>query len=449
MLKLKDMSKVFDGEFPRSISAEESLLASIILHPESYWQIADSITEEDFFLEKHKRIYSAIGKLIEESKPIDLISIEEIVKPYISAEELYSIIEKIPSVIHIEEYARIIKEKSVLRKLMEISNETLKECITELKDPDEILEKVDRNLYEIFISSVKSDFESISSIVERNVKHLEAIGTEKHFISGIATGFDKLDELTGGFQKSDYIIIAGRPSTGKTSFALSMSLEMAKRGKKVAFISLEMAKEQIGLRLLCANSGIDLKKVRSGYLSAKDFKDLVQSANEIEKLKIFVDDTTPYYIHEIRPKCRKLMKTEGIDILFIDYIQLIRTKERYDTRNLQLGAISSTLKSIAKEFNIPIVALSQLSRNPEKRREKDIRPTMADLRESGNLEQDADLVLLLYRNKELDEKNMVEVILEKQRNGPTGSFKLVFMRPFTLFREPTMGDYEVYEEENI
>lgn len=436
------MSKILDGEYPRSINAEVSLLASIILHPENYYQISDIVTEEDFFLDKHKKIYSAIEKLINESKPIDMVAIADLISPSVPFEEFNSILENIPDIIHIEEYARIVKEKSTLRKLMEVSSNVMAECLQQEKETAEILESVDKKIYEIFIGAQKKDFVSISEIAEDNLKHLEKISGQKHFITGISTGFDKLDELTSGFQPSDFIIIAGRPSTGKTSFALSLSLEMARKEKKVGFISLEMSKEQIGLRLLCANASIDLKKVRSGFLSTSDFKFLAESTQELEKLEIFIDDSTPFYLHELRAKCRRLMKTKGLDILFIDYIQLLKTKERYENRNLQLGAISANLKSIAKEFKIPVVALSQLSRNPEKRREKDTRPTMADLRESGNLEQDADMVILLYRNKELDENNMAEIIIDKQRNGPTGSFKLVFLRNFAIFKEPTAEGYE-------
>lgn len=440
------MSKPIDGEYPRNISAEASLLASIILHPENYYQVSDIITEEDFFLEKHKKVYAAIEKLVNEGKPIDMVSIADIIAPSVSYDEFYTILENIPDIIHVEEYARIIKEKSTLRKLMEISSTLMAQCTSQEKETTEILEEVDKRIYEVFLGSTKEGFVPLSEIVEKNLKHLEDISKEKHFLTGISTGFDKLDEMTAGFQPSDFIIIAGRPSTGKTSFALSLSLEMARKGKSVGFISLEMSKEQIGLRLLCANANVDLSKVRSGYLSAEDFKYLATSTQELEKLNIFVDDSTPFYIHELRAKCRRLMKTHGLDILFIDYIQLINIKGKFDNRNIQLGAISSNLKSLAKEFKIPIVALSQLSRNPEKRRDKEARPTMADLRESGNLEQDADLVILLYRDKELDEKNMAEIIIDKQRNGPTGAFKLVFLRSFALFKEPTPEGYEAYNQ---
>jgi replicative DNA helicase len=435
------MSKFQEGEYPRSISAESSLLASIILHPENYYQVSDTITADDFFLEKHKKIYSAIEKLVNEGKPIDMVAIADIIAPSISYEEFYSVLENIPDIIHIEEYARIVKEKSILRKLMETSSNVMAECLKQEKDTTEILENVDKKIYEIFIGAAKSDFVPISEIAEKNLKYLEEISKEKHFITGISTGFDRLDELTSGFQPSEFIIIAGRPSTGKTSFALSLSLEMGLKRRKVGFISLEMSKEQIGLRLLCAHANVELNKVRSGYLSAEDFRFLAESTQELEKANIYIDDSSPYYIHELRAKCRRLMKTQGLDILFIDYIQLLKTKERYENRNLQLGAISAHLKSIAKEFKIPVVALSQLSRNPERRREKDIRPTMADLRESGNLEQDADLVILLYRNKEMDENNMAEIIIDKQRNGPTGSFKLVFLKKFALFKEPSGEGY--------
>ncbi len=438
------MSNFQEGEYPRSITAESSLLASIILHPENFYQVSDLISADDFFLEKHKKIYSAIEKLINEGKSIDMVAIADIISPSVSYEEFNSVLENIPDIIHIEEYARIVKEKSILRKLMEVSSNAIAECLKQEKDTTEILENVDKKIYEIFLGTTKEDFVPLSEIAEINLKHLENISKEKHFITGVPTGFDRLDELTCGFQPSEFIIIAGRPSTGKTSFALSLSLEMALKGKKVGFISLEMSKEQIGLRLLCAHANVDLSKVRSGYLSSEDFKFLAEATQELEKANIFIDDSAPYFLHELRAKCRRLLKTQGLDILFIDYIQLLKTKEKYENRNLQLGAISSHLKSLAKEFKIPVVALSQLSRNPERRRDKEARPTMADLRESGNLEQDADLIILLYRNKELDEKNLAEIIIDKQRNGPTGSFKLVFLKAFAAFREPAVEDYEVF-----
>ncbi len=437
----KEKEKVFTGEYPRFIKAEEALLASLILHPENFYQISDKITKEDFFLKKHEIIYDAICKLTNENRQIDLVAIADLVKDHVSYEELSTIIQNIPDIINIEQYAKVIKDKSILRKLIDASNSALVDCLKQEKEPSEILEEIDKQIYEIYIGSAKEDFIPLSTIVNKNLKNLEALRDEKRYVSGISTGFDKLDELTCGFQPSDFIIIAGRPSTGKTSFALSISLNMAAKGRAVGFLSLEMSKEQLGLRLLCANANLDLQKVRSGYLGSEDYAKLAISAQELEKYKIYIDDSTPTFINEIRAKCRRLQKNFGLDILFLDYIQLIQTHDQYENRNLQLGAISATLKSIAKEFNIPVVALSQLSRNPERKRGKDAKPTMADLRESGNLEQDADLVIILYRNNELDQNNLAEVIIEKQRNGPRGSFNLVFIKSLTLFMEPAGQEF--------
>jgi replicative DNA helicase len=294
---------------------------------------------------------------------------------------------------------------------------------------------------------MRTVFVPIKDVIKENLEALEkAHERGGGYLQGVPTGFSKLDEYTTGFRGGELIFIAGRPGMGKTSFALSMALNMAKKGATVGFLSLEMPRDQLGLRLLCAESGVDLQKARSAYLGKQDFALFAEAVEVLHKLPIYIDDSSDLDVLSLRTKSRRLKKDKGLDIVFIDYIQLMRSHARFENRNLELGAMSRGMKALSKELSIPVVALSQLSRNPERRREKDARPQLSDLRESGNLEQDADLVLMIYREemvkKDTDKKNQAEIIIAKQRNGPTGNFNVAFIKEAALFMDlASEGDY--------
>jgi replicative DNA helicase len=287
-------------------------------------------------------------------------------------------------------------------------------------------------------------------VVEENLKTLEQMGANRAHITGIATDFTKLDEYTCGFHPGELVYLAGRPGTGKTSFALAMTVNIAKLGKTVGFFSIEMAREQLGMRLVCGEAQIDIQKYRRGYLRKDDYGPFAEAVDTLSRLPIYIDDAPNLDVLELRTKCRRLKREKGLDIVFIDYIGLLRPHGRFENRNLELGAMSRSLKALAKEIQTPIIALSQLSRNPERRKGIDAKPALSDLRESGNLEQDADLVILIHREKEDPtkpeaHKNQAEIIIAKQRNGPTGSFHLAFIKELALFMNRESSDTFVGE----
>jgi replicative DNA helicase len=426
-----------DIEVPKSLDAEVSVLASILLDGQSLYRVSDFLRAEDFYSEKHQTLYRAILDLVELGRNVDLVTLADHLKDRMETSEIAALIDTVPDFAHIEDYAQIIKQKSTLRTLIEVSSKTIGECYSAGRDVKEILDEAEGKIFAIAESSIRSAFVHIKPILNENLLALEQAGARGGFLTGIPTGFDKLDEYTSGLRGGELVFIAGRPGMGKTSFALSIALNMAKKGFTTGILSLEMPKEQLGLRLLCAEAQVDLQKARSGYLAKQDFSLLAEAVEELHKLPIYIDDDPNLDILSLRTKCRRLKRDKGLDIVFIDYIQLMRSHTRFENRNLELGAMSRGMKALSKELAIPVVALSQLSRNPERRREKDARPQLADLRESGNLEQDADLVLMIYREElvkhDTDKKNQAEIIIAKQRNGPTGNFHVAFIKELALF----------------
>ena len=424
-------------EVPKSLDAEASVLASILLDGQSLYRVSDFLRAEDFYSEKHQTIYRGILELVEAGGNIDLVTLAEQLKGRLDAAEIAELTDTVPDFAHIEDYAQIIKQKSTLRSLIEVSSRTIGECFGAGRDVKEILDEAEGRIFEIAESSIRTAFVPLNDILKENLKALEKAGERGGFLTGIPTGFDKLDEYTSGFRGGELIFVAGRPGMGKTSFALSMALNMAKKGYTTGVLSLEMPKEQLGLRLLCAEAQVDLQKARAGYLGKQDYSLLAEAMGVLHKLPIYIDDDPNLDILSLRTKCRRLKRDKGLDIVFVDYIQLMRSHTRFENRNLELGAMSRGMKALAKELAMPVVALSQLSRNPERRREKDARPQLSDLRESGNLEQDADLVLMIYREelvkKDTDKKNQAEIIIAKQRNGPTGNFHVAFIKELALF----------------
>jgi replicative DNA helicase len=436
-----------DIEVPKSLDAEASVLGSILLDAQSLYRVADFLRAEDFYSEKYQTMYRGILDLVEAGRNVDLVTLADQLKGKLSLQEISALTDTVPDFAHIEDYARIIKQKSTLRTLIEVSSATIGECYKTGRDVKEILDEAEGRIFEIAESGIRTAFIPIKEVITDNLKALEqAHERGGGYLQGVPTGFSKLDEFTTGFRGGELIFIAGRPGMGKTSFALSMALNMAKKGASVGFLSLEMPRDQLGLRLLCAESGVDLQKARSAYLGKQDFALLGEATEVLQKLPIYIDDSSDLDVLSLRTKCRRLKKDKGLDIAFIDYIQLMRSYARFENRNLELGSMSRGMKGLSKELSIPVVALSQLSRNPERRREKDARPQLSDLRESGNLEQDADLVLMIYREemvkKDTDKKNQAEIIIAKQRNGPTGNFHVAFIKEAALFMDlASEGDY--------
>jgi len=443
----------FSGRLmPHDIDAEKACLGAMIIDNEKISKVIDIIREEHFYLDKHKDIYRAIVQLYEEKEPIDIITLQNKLKEFGKFEDigvgyLSSLLDSIPTTTNIEYYARIVYEKYVLRSLIRASSEIIDIAMKENVDINEAVEIAERKLLESIDIRRQYDYFRLRDIVVETLKGIQRLAKEKTVYTGVPSGYKAIDEMTGGFQKGDLIVFAGRPSMGKTAFALNLCLNMAKEGYKVLFFSLEMSKEQLVQRLLSTESKIDLKLIRTGNIKESDWESLLEAAIKLSSLEVIIDDTPSASITDIKSKSRKIFaKEKGIDVIIIDYLQIIDVPKGISvirSRNEEIGFVSRSLKALAKELNIPVIVLSQLSRSVEKRIDK--RPILSDLRESGSIEQDADLVAFLYRdeyyNPETDKKNIVEIIISKQRNGPVGTVELVFIKEIGKFDNLSTSDF--------
>jgi len=392
--------------------------------------------------------------LADQSREIDLLTLKEELSKRVQLDQvggsayISSLADGIPDVANVERYARIVKEKSMLRRLIVMGNNVMRAALDAPGEPADVLNIAEQSLYKIAEGSIDKGFVAIDRITRKNMEAIEQLQHAGKLITGIPTGYDRFDEFTSGFQNQDLIIIAARPSMGKTSFMMNIAEAIAipdragqarlasHRLYSVAVFSLEMSKEQIGLRMLSSESGVSNHLIRSGMLSERNWRDLAEASTRLAKTRIYVDDTPGIDVMELRAKARRLKMEAGVDIVMIDYLQLMSVKGRVESRNQEISQISRGLKAVAKELNLPLISLSQLSRRPEQRT-GDHRPQLADLRESGSIEQDADLVAFIYRdevyNKDTEEKGIAEIIIAKQRNGPIGDFKLVFRNDITKF----------------
>jgi replicative DNA helicase len=392
--------------------------------------------------------------LADQSREIDLLTLKEELAKRVQLDHvggsayISSLADGIPDVANVERYARIVKEKSMLRRLIVMGNSVMRAALDAPSEPADVLNIAEQSLYKIAEGSIDKGFVAIDRITRKNMEAIEQLQHAGKLITGIPTGYDRFDEFTSGFQNQDLIIIAARPSMGKTSFMMNIAEAIAipdragqaklasHRLYSVAVFSLEMSKEQIGLRMLSSESGVSNHLIRSGMLSERNWRDLAEASTRLAKTRIFVDDTPGIDVMELRAKARRLKMEAGVDIVMIDYLQLMSVKGKVESRNQEISQISRGLKAVAKELNLPLISLSQLSRRPEQRT-GDHRPQLADLRESGSIEQDADLVAFIYRdevyNKDTEEKGIAEIIIAKQRNGPIGDFKLVFRNDITKF----------------
>ena len=439
-----------DKPLPSNPDAERSVLGSILIDNEAFFRVVEIIDTNDFFKEPHRVIFRAMARLADQSRPIDILTLNEELgrqglldkvggSPYVS-----SLVDGIPDIGNVERYARIVKEKSTLRRLVVMGNSVMRAALDAPLESGDVLKEAEAKLYEIAESNLSGGFVGIKAITSTNMTAIEELSSSTALVTGIPTGYEKFDEMTSGFQRSDLIILAARPSMGKTSFMLNIAESMAvpdKAGAKeklysVGIFSLEMSKEQIGLRILSSEAGVPNNLIRAGILSDRNWHDLTEASSRIAQAKIWVDDTPGLDVMEMRAKARRLKGEHTLDVIMVDYLQLMSVKGRVESRNQEISQISRGLKGIAKELNVPLISLSQLSRRPEQRA-GDHRPQLSDLRESGSIEQDADLVGFIYRdevyNKETEEKGIAEIIIAKQRNGPIGDFKLVFRHDITKF----------------
>jgi len=428
---------------PHNIDAEKSVLGSILVNNENYYRVIETLRPEDFYLDAHRVIYRKMVELIERSKAIDLITIQE---ELVRASQLESaggitylagLLDGIRHLANIDHYIEIISEKALMRQLINWANKIMAECFDQAEPAEEILDRAEQALFGLSEKRLRTGFISVKDMELPATKLLEKLYTEREMITGVATGFRDLDRMTSGLQSSDLIILAARPSMGKTALCLNIAQQVAlEKNLPVGMFSLEMSKEQLLLRMLCSEARVDSHKVRTGYLSKDDFRKLIDSLGRTTQAPMFIDDSSTLTVMEMRAKCRRLKAEHGLSMIIVDYLQLMSGYGRVENRTQEISGISRGLKALAKELSVPVLALSQLSRAPEQR-QGDHKPQLSDLRESGSIEQDADVVMFIYREEvyKPSEENagLAELIIAKQRNGPTGVVRLAFLREFTRF----------------
>jgi replicative DNA helicase len=439
---MADTTTVAERPLPHNLEAERSVLGAILIQNDAYNMAAELLHPEDFYRDAHRRIFEKIIALSERNTAVDFVTLkDELARggeldavggpAYVA-----SLVDGVPRATNVEYYAKIVKEKSVLRKLIGAANTILLDAYEADQEAAEILDRAEHSIFQIAEGRIRAGFVSMYDIAQQSVEAIQKAHEEKKLITGVPTGFDDLDGLTSGFQRGDLIIIAARPSMGKTSLALNMAQHVGtKTDMTVGVFSLEMSSEQLFLRMLSSEAQIDGHNLRTGFLRSDDWGRLTEALGTLGQARVYIDDSPGLGVLEMRAKSRRLAAEHGLHMLIVDYIQLMQGRGRFDNRTQELGAISRALKGLAKELNIPVVVLSQLSRAPEAR--SDHRPQLSDLRESGALEQDADVVLLIYREdrytQEPENEGVAEIIIAKQRNGPTDTVKLAFIKERTRF----------------
>lgn len=427
---------------PQNIEAEMAVLGSMLIEEEAINEVVEMIDEGAFYKSAHKKIFNSIIKLFSKNKAVDLITLTEELKNSNELDEidgvsyLTMLANAVPTAANVKHYARIVREKSILRALINNSTHIVTKAYESEVNVDEVLDKAESLIFEISDRRIEGNVVSLKDIIKDSIEKIDNLYQQKAHVTGVATGFIDFDMKTAGLQQSDLIVIAGRPSMGKSAFAISIAEYVGVVEKiPVALFSLEMSKEQLVQRLICSHARVDLHKVRSGYFAPSDWPKLTAAAGKLSEAPIYIDDTPAISLMELRAKARRLKSHYDIKLMFVDYMQLMRSSRALENRQQEISEISRSLKALARELNIPLVAISQLSRAVESR--SDHRPQLSDLRESGAIEQDADVVVLLlreeYYNPSIDNKGITEVIIAKQRNGPVGSLKLSFVKEYTRF----------------
>ncbi|MCJ7691446.1 MAG: replicative DNA helicase [Clostridiaceae bacterium] len=426
---------------PYNLEAEQSIIGSMLIDKTAISRAVEILNTEDFYRDSHKVIFNAIFELYQKDTPIDMITLLEHLR---SSEKLEAsggityiseISNSVPSTANLSSYIKIVDDKSILRKLIRASTEIMENCYNKQDNVEAVMDLAEQKVFNIAERKNSSELEPMNTVLERGFLEIERIFNNKGETTGISSGFPELDDKTAGFQKGDMILIAARPSMGKTTFALNLAEYAALRGgKSIAIFSLEMSKEQLSYKLLCSEANVDMSKLRHGALEDRDWENIAKASGPLAAAKIFIDDTAGTSVMDMRSKCRKLKMEHGIDMIVIDYLQLM-SGSNTESRQQEVSEISRSIKALAKEMECPVIALSQLSRAPEQR--ADHRPMLSDLRESGSIEQDADVVMFLYRDEyydaETEDKNIAELIIAKQRNGPIGTVKLAWIGQFSKF----------------
>ncbi|MCC0697393.1 replicative DNA helicase [Clostridioides sp. ES-S-0048-02] len=429
---MEDMTRIP----PHSVESEQSILGSILLDKDAIITVTETIRPDDFYKEAHKIIYECMITLSNKGEPIDLITLTEELRKQGHLNDIggisyiTSLSTIVPTTSNVKYYADIVKEKSVLRKLIKASNEIINLGYSGATEIEDVLEQAEKRIFDISQEKTSDDFKSINLVLMDAYDMIEKLYTNKSDVTGITTGFKDLNKKINGLQRTDLILVAARPAMGKTAFSLNLVQNAALKGDaSVAVFSLEMSKEQLVQRMLSSQSSVELKKIKTGTLNDNDWPRIIDAMAVLSDAKIHIDDTPGIKISELRSKCRKLKIEKGLDLVLIDYLQLMEGEGNNESRQQEISKISRSLKVLAKELNCPVVALSQLSRAPEQR--ADHRPMLSDLRESGAIEQDADIVMFLYRDEyyhaDSESKNIGEIIIAKNRHGETGSVELVWL----------------------
>ncbi|MCU0241397.1 MAG: replicative DNA helicase [Vicinamibacteria bacterium] len=427
---------------PHNAEAERTVLGAVLVDNAAFNAAAELLTRDDFYRDAHRRIFDAMSALSERSQPIDLVTLKEELTRSAALDAaggavyLASLLDGVPRVAKVEEWGRIIKEKAVLRNLINASQKIIESCYEAEEEPAVLLDQAETAIFNIAERRIRQGFIGMREIVKESFRTIDQLAQSRDAVTGLPTGFDALDGLLSGLQRGDLIIVAARPAMGKTSFCLNVAQHVThKTGETVGLFSLEMSKEQLVLRLLCADAHVNAHRLRTGQLQEKDWARLAKAYAELSAAKIFIDDSATISPLEMRAKCRRLKAEHGLGLVIVDYLQLVAGGGRFDNRQQEIAAISRSLKGMAKELGVPVIALSQLSRAPEARQDR--RPQLSDLRESGALEQDADVVLFIYREEEYkkteENQGIAEIIIGKQRNGPTDTVRLAFLKEFTRF----------------
>ena len=430
---------------PNDLSAERAVLGGILLENDALNTVTElPLTPEDFYSDAHARIFECMVQLFAAGQPVDTITLRERLSignklHAVGGDEyLFSLTNTIPTVANIEAHGKIVKEKAVIRRLITACHEVAATGYGDYGSMEEFLDQAERSIFNVAKHRLRTPYEHITDVVMRSFEAITKAAENKQHITGLPTGFARLDHMTAGMHPGDLIIIAGRPGMGKTSFALNVALNACRMRKASAVVfSLEMPKEQLASRLLCSEAKVDAGKLRTGHLQRDDWPKLTTAAGTLSDLQMYLDDTPGLSLMELRAKTRRLKAEHNLGLIVIDYLQLMRAGTKTDSREQEISEISRSLKGMAKELGLPVIALSQLNRGVESRGNKDKRPQLSDLRESGAIEQDADTIWFIYRdevyNPESTEKGIAEIIVGKQRAGATGTVKCVFQREYTRF----------------
>ncbi len=448
------MPETLSDSLPHSDAAERSLLGAVLVDNQQFERAQEILSHTAFYSPRNQKIFRALEELVEAGSALDVVTLKAALERAGRLEEvggpayLAELLEGVPRSANVEHYARIVREKDVLRELIRRAQQILTSAMGARGSLDDLLDDAERAILQVAEERLRTGFVPLSVTAEESLKAIEELTRRKELITGIPSGFPELDEMTAGLQPGDLVILASRPAMGKTSLALNIASHAAlNHAKTVGMFSLEMSHQQLFFRLLCSEGHVDAHRLRTGRVDKEQWQRIIKVFGKLSAAPIFLDDTPGVGVMEMRAKSRRLKRERGLDLLIVDYLQLMRGRERHENRQQEISEISRSLKELAKELHIPLLALSQLSRAPEQRG-GDRRPQLSDLRESGAIEQDADVVMFLYREEvykrdDPELQGKAELIVGKQRNGPTGTVRLNFIRDFTRFVNPALGDFPV------